>query len=257
MGKFLRLLRKDLEASKWPVTMLSGVSLIWYLFLRLKLESTWSLSQVMFLLWFPLMFLPFWLIWESFQTLRTEWREDTAYTLIVLPVPGWYITLSKLLAMFVEYSLLLAVNIGGILVIFRTQLPEMFGSLLQELPVSCLIRSMFILYLASLGIFTYAIVFIQLAFVVSKMVGRLQGLVALWVLALASWFVNRMGILLEPLFRWVPPVSLDRLFHMERVGVTYDSFLWNLSPQIGIWLAVLALFILTAWLLEEYVEINE
>lgn len=257
MRKFLRLLRKDLEASKWPLTVLSGVSLIWHLFLRFKLESTWSKNEVMVLLWLPLLFLPFWLIWESFQTLRTEWREDTAYTLLVLPVPGWYITLSKLAGLLVEYTLLLAVNIGGILLMFKVRLPEMFGSLLVEIPISWLARTMFLVYLASLGVFAYLVVFIQLAFVVSKMVGRLQGLVAFWVLFLAGWFVSRMGQLLEPLFRWVPGVPLDKLFQTERIGVTFDSFIWNLSPQIGLWLATFGLFILTAWLLEKYVEIND
>lgn len=119
MSRFLRLLRKDLEAIRWSLGIICGVIFGLQVFLRVKLTGGWPEDLVALLLLMPVMFLPFWLLWQSFQGLRSEWREDTVYTLLSLPVAGWQITFSKLVSVLVEYSVFLAVIIGGTLVLFR------------------------------------------------------------------------------------------------------------------------------------------
>lgn len=254
MSRFLRLLRKDLEASRWPLGILSGaiVGLLTFAWFRMPPAGHVDWEAAAFVMAIPFVFLPFWLLWQSFQSLRSEWREDTVYTLLVLPVPGWQILISKMLEICIEYTVLLLVSLGGGLILFHGHLE----ALLLILPrPSWLLWNGFILYLVSLAVLAAFVSVIQLSFVVSKMVGRLQGLVALWVLILANWLVAKSGIILEPVFRWLPPLPLHRIFDLQELGreIVLE---WNIAPEVGTWLGIIALFFLTSYLLENYLEIN-
>ncbi len=144
-----------------------------------------------------------------------EWREDTVYTLLSLPVPGWWITLSKLVRVWIEYTLIVAVVATGNLLLFS----DVVRLFLGDVSVTALGRILFLFYLSSLAIIAVFVTIIQLVFVVSKLVGRAQGLVALWAGILALWTTGAISRLLEPpLFRWVPPISVDRLFRLGELG---------------------------------------
>ena len=67
MKRFLRLLGKDLEASKLPILFNSGLSIVWIAFLRYRYEAGWSLGMVFILMTIPLTFLPIWLMWQTYQ----------------------------------------------------------------------------------------------------------------------------------------------------------------------------------------------
>ncbi|MCK9526894.1 MAG: hypothetical protein M0R49_13335 [Limnochordia bacterium] len=253
MRRFLRLLQKDLQASLLPMGFLSGITIIIMFFTRFRIETAgWPVEASMLAVSIPLVFLPLWLLWQSFQTLRTEWREDTVYTLLVLPVPGWQVMVAKLFAIWIEYTALLAVAIVGALVFFTPLVREA----IEVLPsVFWVVRNGVLLYLASLLMLASVVIFVQLAFVVGKMVGRVQGLVALWTLILSGWLVEKLGALLEPIFRWIPTLPLHKIFRLDelRQGMVAD---WNLAPQIGTWLGIVAMLALTSYLFEHYVEVN-
>ena len=253
MKRFLRLLRKDLQASLLPMGFLSGITIILMFLIRFKISTgSWPVEASLAAVAIPLVFLPLWLLWQSFQTLRSEWREDTVYTLLVLPVPGWKVMLAKLSAIWVEYTGLLAVTVIGTLLFFAPLVQEA----MQVVPsVAWLVRNGLLLYLVSLATLASVVIFVQLAFIVGKMVGRLQGLVAIWTLILSGWLVDKLGVLLEPLFRWLPTLPVHRLFRLEEVrqGIVVE---WNLAPEIGTWLGILAMLVLTSYLFEHYVEVN-
>lgn len=252
MKRFVRLLRKDLEAMRWPVGIFAGIMAGIMVFVRLKVSRGWPLETVPALtVLLPLAVLPFWLLWQSLQSLRTEWREDTVYILLSLPVPGWWITLSKLLRTWIEYTFILVLLVAGNLLLFS----DVFRMFLGDMSGQWLFRNALLLYLFSLAVIAVFVTIIQLVFVVSKMVGRLQGLVALWTGILALWVMGGVSRLLAPLFSWVPTVSLDRLFRLDEIGriIPMDLFF---APRVEAWLLVVALFFLTAYLLEHFVEIN-
>lgn len=253
MKRFLRLLRKDLQASLLPMGFLSGITIILMFFIRFKISTgAWPVEASLAAVAIPLVFLPLWLLWQSFQTLRSEWREDTVYTLLVLPVPGWKVMMAKLSAIWVEYTGLLVVTVIGALLFFAPLVQEA----MQVVPsVAWAMRNGLLLYLVSLATLASVVIFVQLAFIVGKMVGRLQGLVAIWTLILSGWLVDKLGVLLEPLFRWLPTLSVHKLFRLEEVrqGIVVE---WNLAPEIGTWLGVLAMLVLTSYLFEHYVEVN-
>lgn len=253
MRRFLKLLQKDLQATLLPLGFISGISLIIMLFTRIKIATgAWPEETSMIATIIPVVFLPIWVLWQSFQTLRSEWREDTVYTLLILPVPGWQVMLAKLTAILVEYTALLIVIVAGVLACF----PMLTHEVLQSIPsVAWLVRNGFLLYLFSLVMLFSMITFVQLAFLVGKMIGKVQGLVALWTLVLGGWLTNKIGALLEPLFRWIPKLPLHKLLRLDEIrqGVVADL---DLAPEIGFWLATIAVFILTSYLFEHYVEVN-
>ncbi|HBN96556.1 MAG TPA: hypothetical protein DDZ66_09670 [Firmicutes bacterium] len=253
MKRFLRLLRKDLQASLLPMGFLSGITLILMFFTRFKISTGgWPIEAAFASIVMPLVFLPLWLLWQSFQTLRTEWREDTVYTLLVLPVPGWQVMLAKLLAIWIEYTVLLGVTAIGTLLFFAPLVQEA----MEILPsVVWALRNGLLLYLIGLALLASVVIFVQLAFVISKMAGRVQGLVAIWTLILSGWLVEKLGVLLEPLFRWMPKLPLHKLFRLDelRQGIVAE---WNLAPEMGTWLGILAILVLTSYLFEHYVEVN-
>lgn len=253
MKRFFGLLKKDLEASRIPVAFLSGITLLIMLFVRYKISSgAWPLETAIAAIAIPTMFTPLWLMWQSFQALRSEWREDTVYTLLVLPVPGWQVMLAKLVSIWAEYTVLFVTIVAGGLIFFWSLL----NPILTMLPsLSWLLRNVFLLYLASVYALAGYVIFIQLAFVVGKMVGRFQGLVAIWTLVLANWIVGRLALLLEPLFRWLPTVPLHDVFRLQQLERNIVLEL-NLAPHIGLILGTIGLFCLTSYLFEHYVEIS-
>lgn len=253
MGPFIRLLRKDLEASRWSVGIFSGVIIGLMVYTRLKiLAGTWPYGALGLLMIGPAFLIPIWLLWQSFQTLRTEWREDTIYTLLTLPVSGWKILLAKLCAVSLEYTSLVIVSLAGFLLLFSFVLTE----ILQAVPsLGWLAWNGFLIYLVSLSFLIGVVIFIQLSFIIGKMVGRFQTIISLWVLFLASWFVTTINRMLIPLLRWLPPLSLHKIMRLDRLE--RDIVLeWHYSLQIGGWVAIILLFILAGYLLENYTEIT-
>lgn len=260
MTAFVRLLRKDLEGSKYPMLFNAAAAVLWLLFLRYRLESGWPFNAAVALAVLPLAFLPFWFIWQTYQSLRTEWKEDTIYTLLTLPVPGWLINLSKMVALLIEYTVVAAAWVIGGAVIFWTAFQPELGELLELVPLTWFIKNGLIVYIFSLAVFAAFITLVQLGYVVGKIIGRLQGLILLWVLLLAIWIMQAAGALLQPLFAWVPKIPLERLFSLHAIPRVVvhppQAALWDISGSIGSWLALVGLFLLGAWLLENVVEVD-
>jgi hypothetical protein len=259
MKAFGRLLWKDLELSRLPMLINGVAAILWQLFLRTRLQQGWPAEAVAALLFLPMAFLPLWFVWQTYQSLRTEWREDTIYTLLALPVPGWKITLSKLTALLIEYTVVVGIWALGGLVIYWSPLSTLVAELFQGITLSWFIRNGFLLYLMSLGVFASFIIYMQVAYITAKVVGRFHGLVLLWVLLLQGWVVDTVGTVLQPVFAWLPSIPLHRLFNLDQVPQAFmdsSQVLWDLSGSIGSWLAFAGLFFLGAWLLENFVEVN-
>lgn len=262
MKRFLKLVRKDLETGRLPVLLLSGITLALMVWARLRLvnapavvetaESYWPSIYLVLALAVPVTFFPLWLIWRSVQTLRLEWRDDTIYTLLALPVPGWQIMLAKLVSLCMEYTVLFAVATGGALLLFGGVLN--MGTALPG--PSWVALNIFWLYLGGLLLFTALAVQTQLAVVVGKMVGRVQGIVTLWVWILAVWFTSRLAELLQPLFRWLPVLRLHELMRLDELET---QIILEVHPagQVGFWLATIGIFVLTGVLFERCVEVND
>ncbi len=260
MRAFGRLLWKDLEISRLPMLINGGAAVLWHVFLRTRLLMGWSPETVAVLSLLPMAFLPLWFIWQTYQSLRVEWREDTVYTLLTLPVPGWKIVLSKLIALLIEYTVVVGVWVVSGLVVYWSPLQILLHDLFQTVSLGWFVRNGFLFYFASLAVFAGFIIYMQVAYITARVMGRFHGLVMVWVLLLQTWAVNRIGALLQPVFEWVPHVPLYRLLDLSALPRTLvdptQGLFWDLSGSIGSWLAVIGLFFLGAWLLENFVEVS-
>lgn len=253
MKRFWKLLRKDLEGSRVPTLFLSGIILALMAYVRYRIATgAWIPPTLIVAVAVPTAFCPLWLIWRSFQSLRTEWREDTIYTLLTLPAPGWQIMLAKVVSLCLEYTILYAVTAGGTFLFFGRLLEDLWN--LVPSP-GWLAWNLLWVYAVGLVIFAGIFIHVQLAFVVGKMVGRFQGLVYLWVLVLTSWIGDRLAALIRPLFIWLPTL---RLHEFLRLGEVDPSIIleWHPAGQIGLALAAVGFLFVTGYLFEHFVEIN-
>ncbi len=257
MKRFLQLIRKDLQASKFPILMNASLVIAWLVFLYSRLLKSWSLDIIAPLMSVPLFFMPFWLLWQCYQLLRNEWQEDTIYTLLLLPLPGWKLMASKLVTLLIEFSIFLVVYVGTILIFFQKLI--MVDQLLASTSIIWFLRNGLLIYIFALAFISGPLILVQLAFVVGKLVGRFRGLVAIWVLLLASWLSERIGLILQPIFRWLPPVTINQILRLQDLEWWPESYnwQWDITAEIGVWLTIIALFFLSGWLLENYVETND
>lgn len=253
MSRFANLIRKDLNASKMSVGIVAAIiaismALTWF---NVKMGS-WHEASLIVPVGISLAFLPIWFVWQAAQKLNTEWKDDTVYTLQVLPVPGWQVLLSKIVSLWVEYTTLLGVISVGTFIFAN----PLIGAIGTDTPrLSWILRNLAILYLLSLVLFTVVIVFIQLSFVVSRMIGRFQGLVQIWVWILAINLVSTVGRWLAPLFNWVPRIPMHQIMRLDQLQYLVNVKFF-LALNIGALIAVIGLFWLTSYLFDNYLEVN-
>ena len=60
---------------------------MWTLFL-LSRVGVWQPEAIVAVYWLPTGFLPLWTLWTAVQLYRQEWRENTSYLMLSLPVRG-------------------------------------------------------------------------------------------------------------------------------------------------------------------------
>lgn len=254
MKKFWALLQKDLKTARLPVGLFLGISLGLMVFVRFKI-ATGSLREdnIGIAIVLPLMVLPFWLIWQSMQGLRSEWREDTIYNLLALPASGWQVLGSKLASLVLEYSTVVFINVVSFTLLFLPFYQHIWAVLPGPLWT---LRNGFLVYLLSLYILVSFAIVVNFSFLVSKLMGRFQAIFYVWTFVLSIWLRNLAGELLLPYFSKLPPVPLHSLLRLEEFGRDI-IFEWQVGNFIGVCLASLGLFWLSVYLFEQHLEITD
>lgn len=251
MRSFWQLLRKDILSLRWVVAVLVILSLVWQAYLASK-TGNWDGDLIFGLGFLPYIFIPLGLLITSLLVYRNEWKEDTIYLILSLPIKAWQVTVSKLLA----------VLIGGILGFLAITFGIFILALIQE-------TSFINDYVFQSGVFNYNIgvmlmfiliglltgtMLIQLAYIISRMANRLQGLVFIWILVLSSWVIPRLGLLIEPLLRWLPNIRFESYNIVDGQIYTSNIFI-PAAPLIAPWLVVIGLFGLATWLWQSHIEL--
>ncbi len=250
---FLNLLRKDLSASRMHLGIVMGIILSMMAFVWLKITTgAWPQETSLIPIGLAILFLYIWSVWQASQKLNTEWKADTVYTLQVLPVPGWQVLFSKMASLWIESSALLGVIILGINIFARPFVQEIIA---QGPSLVWIARNILVLHLLGLIIFTFIIVFFQLSFVVSRMIGRFKGFIELWVWVLAFGVVSKVSQWLAPLFSWVPAIPMHKVMALEEL-VDGASLRWFLHPNLAVVTCIVGLFFLASYLFDNYLEVD-
>lgn len=253
MGSFFQLLRKELFMLRWFIVPLTGLSILWHLFLMTKM-GVWDEGLVIGLGLMPISFIPLWILITSFIVYRNEWNEDTIYFMLALPVNAWQVTLTKLLAVVIGAAVGTAViGLGFFSVALRSSI-DIIGEL-SLAPTGWIAYNGMLLIVFSLAMLIAGVMVIQASYIISRMANRLHGLVLIWIFLLISWLIPHLSILIEPLLRWLPSIKViggSSSFN----GVFTTQNIWiPLGLIIAPLLVVFGFFALATWLWQSQIEL--
>lgn len=249
--------KKELKAHRGDTALIVGALLVWYIFLTTRIGK-WPTDLIVVLGLLPTGFLPLWILWTSLQLYRQEWRENTHYLMLSLPIPAWKITVPKMAAMMtgvVLYSVLLV--FAGWWILDQTgairQVFDEFRTL--DIPMGRIIGSGLKVYGLTLLSFILMGLITQLAFVISRLFTRFQGIVIAWVWLVEVWWLGRLTEWIGPWLDWLPSLKLKGISVINgQVELTT-----LILPSGGIWASVLVgigVFALLNLTLSKAVEVS-
>jgi hypothetical protein len=157
-------------------------------------------------------------IGTGYYQLHVEWKTNSIYLLLALPIRGWKVLTAKLAAVF---SLLVLVSIGiavsFIVILLRVKWSEFMStddfSLVLPTFINVTANSSWMYGLAIL----FLIVIAQFAFLCGQLVSKFKWVVELGAFFAALWLVIRIHPLVSNLLIWMP----DILFGGKETDVMY------------------------------------
>lgn len=248
--------KKELLAQRGEALLLSGFLLVWTVFL-LSRTGTWPREAILALYFLPSGFLPIWALWMSVQLYRQEWRENTSYLMLSLPVRAWKITSAKLaflVSVAVWFSLLILA--GAWLIAARMGILAEIAEMnhFAVIPTEWLVKMGVLLYVLALaGIVSVSLV-TQFAYVFSRLFTRLRGNVMAWTWILSFWLMARVSDLGGRLLAFLPDFYVRTLYI---AGGTPEFQLLRIESG-PVWAMVLflaGLFALLNAVLEKAIEV--
>lgn len=250
-----RLYKKELLGHRGEI-LLAGAFVVWTLFL-LSRVGVWQPEAIVAVYWLPTGFLPLWTLWTAVQLYRQEWRENTSYLMLSLPVRAWMITSAKLAALLtgvIGYSLL--IGAGGWLLFARTGLLAAVRQveIVSLVPVEWLVKMALLGYLWMIGALGMLGLIAQFAFVFSRLFARWQGLAMAWTWVLIIWLMGRFGDIGGRLLAWLPDFKF-RVLHMVAGAPEFRVVTVESGPFWALVLFAAGLFALLNVTLERAVEV--
>lgn len=253
-GKFWRLYLKELKESLNYAILIGIIGIGWLIFLSTQ-RLNWGSEAVFGLSFIPLLLLPLYILIKGFLSFRTEWKSDTIYSLLSLPVSGWHLLFSKLLA---SMTILTGLSIIFILGIYLDSRALLSWNALIVIPrnfgIGYYLKMTLYMYLISWLFCAIGYIISQFSYLVSKLFNRFSGLISGVTFLFTLWIVVRVGSIISRLFRWWPDLSLIDWGYRNNI-LYHDVAYFNISPIIGIIVASIGLFFVSAWLLENVLEI--
>jgi len=248
--------RKELLGHRGESALIAGAIVVWIIFLLSRI-GIWRPDVITGVYWLPMGFLPLWVLWTSVQLYRQEWRENTSYLMLSLPVRARVITSAKLAVLvtgIVGFTLLILA--GGWIVAART---GFLGSIVRhpefaKVPTEWIIKmSLFgygglVVGLVVLGLIS------QFAYLFSRLFTRFQGLVMVWTWILMIWLLGVAADLGSVIFGWLPD------FYLRSLTIFFDTPEFSLvrvesGPIVAVALLLIGIYSLLNVLLEQVVEV--
>lgn len=251
--QFWHLYKKELREGA-PFAIVLGILILGLLIFLTTTRARWGREVGIFLSFAPLGLLPFYALFQGFTAFRGEWKEDTVFTILSLPVPGWFFCLTKWLASMTYFTVLTVLNIVLIGLFNWSFVGEAFAnipSLVGFLTIVKLVTLMYLAYWLCSGI-SYIIG--QFSFLTSRLVNKgkaiLSGLTALT----SCWIIFRVGGLFTRLFAWLPEMHVG-IWNYQNGFYRTDFVALDLAPWLALVLVAAGLLFLGAWLLERILEV--
>lgn len=196
----------------------------------------------------PVVFLGLISVGIGYYQLQVEWKTNSIYLLLSLPVRGWMILTTKLAAVLSLITLsLLWIGISFIVILFRAKWGDLIGSIdMKELFPSLLnitLNSFWLYILAA----SLLIIITQITFLLGQLVPRLNWLVRFATFIGIIWLVLRLSPIVSNWLFWTP----DFVFGGKELDVEY----LHSGPFIVLLVSSIGLLTLGGYILEKEVEV--
>lgn len=184
----------------------------------------------------------------GYYQLHSEWRTNSIYLLMSLPVRGWRVLLAKLTAnMVLLMGTIVGMAASFILILLRDKWPEWRAT--DEVPpiAPTLLNVTFqFIWMSALALF-FLLVLVQFAYLCGQMVSRLR-----WVVVTAAflgmlWLALRMSPFIADLLQWMPDIAFG--------GEDTDVIYLHSGPFLALFLMSAGLAWLNGMLYEKVVEV--
>lgn len=253
---FARLYLKDIQDIKMESAIFMISVAAWNIFLYMKYLSGWpyQLSVGQSLTAFGIAaFIPF---IESFKLLWDEWKHNTVYLIMSLPVSGTMVLLSKLAVIITQYvALSLFSAVCFLLLAHATPAWEVMWSFIrsaitdQSLPLK--FAALFYASTVAGMIYTAALAF--LSSVVGKLAKKLSGLASLGTFLIAGYVCSRASDLIS---RGLEKIGVTGLYY-DHPDVLRDISIsgFPAAPALSLLIVGAIVFILAVRVYESAVEL--
>jgi hypothetical protein len=184
----------------------------------------------------------------GYYQLHSEWKTNSIYLLMSLPVRGWRVLLAKLTANMVLLMGTIAGMVASfVLILLRDKWPEWRAA--DEIPpvAPTLLNVAFqFIWMSALVLF-FLLVLVQFAYLCGQVVSKLRWIVVAAAFLGVLWLTLRMSPPIADLLQWMPDIH----FGGEDTDVTY----LHSGPFLALFLMGAGLAWLNGILYEKVVEV--
>ncbi|MFC4775500.1 hypothetical protein ACFO9Q_01705 [Paenibacillus sp. GCM10023252] len=225
-------------------------ALVLLLHLILLYKKVYLDTEIMMVgaLFLPFLFVSAMAIGTGYYQLHTEWRTNSIYLLLSLPIRGWKVLTAKILAVYALLlisSLWIAVSFG--LILLRASWQEVRVS--EAMPP--LFPSLFNLALNTFWMYSLATLFllmlVQFTFLCGQLTAKFKWIVMIGAGFGALWLVLRISPLLSNLLLWMPELAYG--------GVDVEVIYLHPGPFVVLLLISVGLLALNGYIFEKEVEV--
>ncbi len=253
MREFCRLYIKELRESTNIAAIYGVLSIGWFLFLCVQ-KFNWHTELIFGLSFIPLGLLPVYLILKGYISFRSEWKDETIYAVLSLPVPGWYFSLSKLAAAMSIFTVLSLLSGLGVYIVSYRYIWSLMMTFPQSVGLGIIGKMFFLVYLLYWFISLVYYVLTQFSYLLSQLFTRFNGIISGLVFLLSNWLLFRLAAGLTNIMRWTPDILLKNWGHINGYFYIHNNYL-ETAPFFAILIVITGIFFLGSWVLENVLEV--
>jgi hypothetical protein len=245
LGNLFRKEFKSILPLYGVYAMLVGLCHLLLLYKRASLDND---SILVISLVIPIVFLGLISVGIGYYQLQVEWKTNSIYLLLSLPIRGWMILTSKMAAVLSLITLsLLWIGISFSVVLLRVQWGELIGSIdVKEVFPTLLNVTLNSYWLYILFAFIL-IVITQFTFLLGQLVPRVNWLVRVATFIGIIWLLLRLSPIASKWLLWTPNILFG--------GKELDMIYLHSGPFIVLLACSVGLLSLGGYILEKEVEV--
>jgi ABC-type transport system involved in multi-copper enzyme maturation permease subunit len=241
---FRQLFKKEWKGTFPVFAVYAGLVTLIHLILLYKNASLVKDIAFVFSLLLPTILVGVLAVGTGFYQLQTEWRSNSIYLLLALPVRGWKVLTAKLVAVVSHLVATLCwILLSFSLILLRTQWADLqneewsrFWSTLPNLAAH-----MFWMYLLIVFVL---LALVQFTFLCGQLVARMKWLFMIFAFVGSLWLILRISPPLASLLLWTPDIVLGSEFDVLHSG-----------PFLILFLAGVGLIGLNGYIYDKEVEV--